>query len=73
MSLVSDEEQIQIRSIWSRNDSAIPVMVLAVVDGFVMYRYQGYAPGVMSVREWLTVMRKRSGPASGATRIRRTR
>lgn len=58
------EDEVVAGSIWSSKNNSVPVTVLTVVDGFVMYRYRKYRPGVMPVDEWLSLMRRRGNTPS---------
>jgi hypothetical protein len=72
-----DSPDIPVGSLWCRQQNQHPMRVLAVVEGYVMYRYQKHHPGVVSVGEWLSSFR-RVGRQSATTpppvaRVRRTR
>lgn len=69
------ESDIVVGSFWYRGQNRHPMRVLAVVDGFVVYRYQKYHPGVVSVAEWLSAFKPagRSSTPVITSRVRRSR
>jgi len=80
-------DDIEVGSFWARVGNSNPMRVLAVVEGFVMYRHKKHHPGAVAVDEWLRTMHPmgrqvsrtptrapaRSPRPSTPPRVRRTR
>lgn len=58
------EADIRVGSFWRRQQNGNDFKVLAVVDGFVMYRHRRYRPGVVTVQEWISDFRPSTIQAS---------
>lgn len=72
------EADVTVGSMWYRGQNHHPMRVLAVVEGFVVYRFRKYRPGVVPVDEWLSAFRLASRApvveaTSTAPRVRRSR
>lgn len=73
---VVEHSDIPVGTFWRRQQNGNAMKVLAVVDGFVMYRHRNHHPGVVTVSEWLSSFRRVDRTPSTApvvSRIRRTR
>lgn len=73
-----NEKDIVPGTFWARQGNNNAMKVLAVADGFVMYRHRKHHAGAITVEEWLRDMRLmgrqgNSTPTPTVARVRRAR